>query len=625
MNIPQNLADTEGLIANPKGVDDMRHNLAALRSSIAQAHIHDEIHHLTQTLLPAGQQDNPEAIGRDLRKQLAAEFLNAITKGMEPRPVENAETLRKENTDMLWGLTLDLIKATERTITIEDTQGLPIKNAAGQPSQLIFMENGSCVDEEGQILAKGDAKNLQLREQYQIEPQMQEALKPVRDELKKVIGEAIEISNTLKEQNQLATIDLEESKKKTNDFRERLSREEGQLESIQQAIETNADQLTKGQEELKETLTAYDRLEAETKGLKEAQLHLLDEISKLTLETTDLETKKSELIQVEELVSETQFQLTRGQEELKETLTTYDRLEAETKELKENQLHLLEEIGQLTAETTNLETKQGNLKEITKELDEKETQLSTTKELLEKNDAEFTSLSEKLEETNSHLLESQKELSQSQTAHDSLESEIKEKKEVQLQLLEDISQLTAEAAGLEAKTEELKEISAELENRKSELTYLEEKTAETQTKLTKGQKDLKETLTAYDRLENEIGEHKEVQLQLLEDISGLTAETADLETKKAKLTEISGELEEKQTALNSVTELIEKNNTNLTDLSSELEETNSVSGSSLAQCGAKPIKSFPSAPTPCKRITNLCGEAPLAGGCRGPLKSGRAI
>lgn len=191
MNIPQNLADTQGLIANPKGTDDIRHNLSALRSSIAQAHIHDEIHHLTQTLLPAGQQDTPEAIGRDLRKQLAAEFLNAISTGMEPRPVENAETLRKENTDMLWGLTLDLIKATERTITLEDTQGLPIKNAAGQPSQLIFMENGSCVDEEGQILAKGDAKNLQLREQYQIEPQMQEALKPVREELKKVIEQRL--------------------------------------------------------------------------------------------------------------------------------------------------------------------------------------------------------------------------------------------------------------------------------------------------------------------------------------------------------------------------------------------------------------------------------------------------
>ena len=129
------------------------------------------------------------------------------------------------------------------------------------------------------------------------------------------------------------------------------------MESIQQAIETNENQLTKGQEELKETLTTYDRLEAETKELKENQLNLLEEIGQLTLETTDLEAKKSELVQIEELLSETQSRLTRGQEELKETLTTYDRLEAETKELKENQLNLLEEIGQLTAETTGLESK----------------------------------------------------------------------------------------------------------------------------------------------------------------------------------------------------------------------------------------------------------------------------
>ena len=76
-------------------------------------------------------------------------------------------------------------------------------------------------------------------------------------------------------------------------------------------------QLTKGQEELKETLTAYDRLEAETTELKENQLHLLEEISQLTLETTDLEAKKSELVQVEELLSETQSQLIRGQERVK--------------------------------------------------------------------------------------------------------------------------------------------------------------------------------------------------------------------------------------------------------------------------------------------------------------------
>src|SRR6185437_6540349 len=47
-------------------------------------------------------------------------------------------------------------------------------------------------------------------------------------------------------------------------------------------------------------------------------------------------------------------------------------------------------------------------------------------------------------------------------------------------------------------------------------------------------------------------------------------------------------------------------------------ETNSASGSIGAQYGASPIRSLPSAPSPCSRITSFAAFAPLAGGCVGP-------
>src|SRR5215469_3856555 len=53
-----------------------------------------------------------------------------------------------------------------------------------------------------------------------------------------------------------------------------------------------------------------------------------------------------------------------------------------------------------------------------------------------------------------------------------------------------------------------------------------------------------------------------------------------------------------------------------------LGDKNSVVGNSRAQYGASPIRSLPSAPSPCNRITRRLGLPPEAGGRDGPDKAG---
>src|SRR5271167_4054287 len=53
-----------------------------------------------------------------------------------------------------------------------------------------------------------------------------------------------------------------------------------------------------------------------------------------------------------------------------------------------------------------------------------------------------------------------------------------------------------------------------------------------------------------------------------------------------------------------------------------LGDRNSAVGSSGAQYGASPIKSLPSAPSPCSKITRRLGLPPEAGGRDGPDSAG---
>src|SRR6516162_4222038 len=53
-----------------------------------------------------------------------------------------------------------------------------------------------------------------------------------------------------------------------------------------------------------------------------------------------------------------------------------------------------------------------------------------------------------------------------------------------------------------------------------------------------------------------------------------------------------------------------------------LGDRNSAVGSSGAQYGASPIKSFPSAPSPCSKMTRRLGLPPAAGGREGPDSAG---
>ena len=71
------------------------------------------------------------------------------------------------------------------------------------------------------------------------------------------------------------------------------------------------------------------------------QLELLEEISQLTAETSGLEARKAELDAAEEKLTEAQADLSKIQNELSQTLTAYDRLEAEVAELASMSMELL--------------------------------------------------------------------------------------------------------------------------------------------------------------------------------------------------------------------------------------------------------------------------------------------
>ena len=144
-------------------------------------------------------------------------------------------------------------------------------------------------------------------------------------------------------------------------------------------------------------MSAYDQLEAEIKELKASQLTLLEEISRLTAETANLEIKEADLeelnrnlndkseklVTVENKISVDQVKLDSLLAEIDEAEKTFgitknklsegqnklDELNSEVTNQKELQIKLLDEISLLTAEASKLELKQAELNEIDEQLD----------------------------------------------------------------------------------------------------------------------------------------------------------------------------------------------------------------------------------------------------------------
>lgn len=187
MGIKQDLSQITPINVFENNENPTRHNLTTLRSTIAQHRISEELYHTIQLLLPAandepGRQDT-DGFDIKIRKQLLAASFKAVADGASalselqpPAMPALKETIAQDNIDMLWRFTKDLVGATERKITV------PVAN-----SQIIFMEDGSCVDELGELLPKGHTKNEQLRSEYNIEQQMLELRPAVRSNLRDML------------------------------------------------------------------------------------------------------------------------------------------------------------------------------------------------------------------------------------------------------------------------------------------------------------------------------------------------------------------------------------------------------------------------------------------------------
>jgi len=155
-------SSTKALVSQP-----LKHSLIQIRSAIGQSFITSEIHKTLAEKL------HPET-GISLEKRKA--YANLFVKTLADTPLETIldtnltsktldKPIEKPQIDSLWRLTQDLIAVTDRTIRL-DTH-----DAYGEPTELIFMEDGSAVDGEGRLLPKGDPDNLALREQHAIDAQ----------------------------------------------------------------------------------------------------------------------------------------------------------------------------------------------------------------------------------------------------------------------------------------------------------------------------------------------------------------------------------------------------------------------------------------------------------------------
>jgi len=145
---------------------------------------------LANLMPPTEQNDDSNSVSLTMRKDMFSAFFQAISVGIDaiegspPSPPHNTQDV-----DMLWSLTQSLIQASERTVTITNHEDHTVTNKLGQKSQLIFMEDGSCVDEEGHLRPKGDEKNEQLRLDHQIHDKTQELQLQCRQNIRLLMQE----------------------------------------------------------------------------------------------------------------------------------------------------------------------------------------------------------------------------------------------------------------------------------------------------------------------------------------------------------------------------------------------------------------------------------------------------
>ena len=144
--------------------------LQAIAQQLSQLQTQQEIARTAAAMFPA---DLQQGIPLHSRQQLVEHCLEAIA-----TPQIGAIMTKTQQIDELWTTTQLLINASDRTITKRD----PLTQ-----NPILFMEDGSCVDDQGQQLAKGDPRNIQLRARFNLDTDWQAAQHQCQQALKQSI------------------------------------------------------------------------------------------------------------------------------------------------------------------------------------------------------------------------------------------------------------------------------------------------------------------------------------------------------------------------------------------------------------------------------------------------------